>query len=252
MKLRESTFQALGRRSEAAFTLVEIALCIAIVAFAMVAIIGVLPTGLEVQRENREDTVVNQDAQVFMDTIRSASTNAAVLTNNIEWIEFTVTVITNSSTNVSFFARHYATNLTPRQVLGWLCAPRYTYTPGSTNIYRNLIKCRAISRPLAMEATNVQDMTFSYLFSTEVIPVDRYITAMGSEYNAMRTNLWDLRMTFEWPVLRDLTNGSTVGNGYRSIRSTVAARLFQEDEYNNSGVVTNTLWYFTPGSFSPF
>jgi len=39
-------------RNQSAFTLVEIALSIAIIGFALVAIIGVLPAGLNVQREN--------------------------------------------------------------------------------------------------------------------------------------------------------------------------------------------------------
>jgi len=38
--------------------MVEIALCIAVVAFALVAILGVMPTGLQVQKDNREDTII--------------------------------------------------------------------------------------------------------------------------------------------------------------------------------------------------
>ena len=41
-------------RSNSAFTMVEIALALAIIGFALVAIIGVLPFGLNVQRQNRE------------------------------------------------------------------------------------------------------------------------------------------------------------------------------------------------------
>jgi len=40
-------------RPQSAFTMIEIALCIAVVAIAMVAIIGVLPAGLNVQKQNR-------------------------------------------------------------------------------------------------------------------------------------------------------------------------------------------------------
>jgi uncharacterized protein (TIGR02598 family) len=52
--------------AEAAFTMVEVAISIAIVAFAMVALLGVLPTGHQVQRENREDTIINQDATYLL------------------------------------------------------------------------------------------------------------------------------------------------------------------------------------------
>ena len=50
--------------------MVEIALCIAIVAIAMVAIMGVMPTGLNVQKQNREDTIIDQEAQILLDAIR--------------------------------------------------------------------------------------------------------------------------------------------------------------------------------------
>src|SRR6266516_2625531 len=43
------------------FTMVEIAIAVAVIAFALVAIIGILPAGLQVQKENREDTLMAQD-----------------------------------------------------------------------------------------------------------------------------------------------------------------------------------------------
>ena len=39
------------------FTMVEIAICLAIIGIALVAIIGVLPIGINVQRDNREETL---------------------------------------------------------------------------------------------------------------------------------------------------------------------------------------------------
>jgi len=39
-----------GGRQLRAFTMIEIALCLAIIGFALVAIIGVLPTGMGVQK----------------------------------------------------------------------------------------------------------------------------------------------------------------------------------------------------------
>ena len=56
-------------RKNAAFTMVEIALCLGVIAFALVAIIGVLPTGLRVQRDNREDTIINQEGLLWVDAI---------------------------------------------------------------------------------------------------------------------------------------------------------------------------------------
>ena len=42
--------------------MIEIALCLAIIGFALVAIIAVLPRGLSVQQENREETIIGKDA----------------------------------------------------------------------------------------------------------------------------------------------------------------------------------------------
>ena len=40
-------------RRVAAFTMVEIAICLAIIGFALVAIVGVLPSGMRVQKDNQ-------------------------------------------------------------------------------------------------------------------------------------------------------------------------------------------------------
>ena len=62
-----------SRPNTAAFTMVEIALCLGVIAFALVAIIGVLPTGVRVQRDNREDTIINQEGLLLLEAIRSGS-----------------------------------------------------------------------------------------------------------------------------------------------------------------------------------
>ncbi len=65
------------------FTMVEIAICLAIIGFALVAIIGVLPIGMSTQRENREETIINQDATVFIEAIRNGSRGLDDLTNYV-------------------------------------------------------------------------------------------------------------------------------------------------------------------------
>ncbi len=55
--------------------MVEIAICLAIIGIALVAIIGVLPLGINVQRDNREETIINQDATVLMENIRNGASS---------------------------------------------------------------------------------------------------------------------------------------------------------------------------------
>jgi type II secretory pathway pseudopilin PulG len=93
--------------AESGFTMVEIALSLAIIGFALVAIIGVLPIGLNVQRDNRQDTIINHDAAVWMDAIRNGAQGYNELTNH-------VMVITN-------YVWHYS----------WKPAT-HTYEPDST------------------------------------------------------------------------------------------------------------------------
>ena len=68
---------------QSAFTMVEIAISLAIIGIALVAIIGVLPLGMNVQRDNREATVINQDASVFLEAIRNGSLGLNDLTNYV-------------------------------------------------------------------------------------------------------------------------------------------------------------------------
>src|SRR4051812_32153928 len=66
-----------------AFTLIEIAICLGIIGFALVAIIAVLPRGLDVQKRNREETIIGHDADVWMNAIRSGARGFDDLTNYV-------------------------------------------------------------------------------------------------------------------------------------------------------------------------
>ena len=67
----------------AGFTMMEIAISLAIIGIALVAIIGVLPIGMNVQKETRQETIVGQDASVFMEAIRNGSLGLDDLTNYV-------------------------------------------------------------------------------------------------------------------------------------------------------------------------
>ena len=78
--------------------MIEIAICLAIIGIALVAIVGVLPLGMSVQRENREGTIINQDATVLLEAIRNGARGMNDLTNYVYaitnyWTEY------NSSSN---------------------------------------------------------------------------------------------------------------------------------------------------------
>src|SRR3954467_1928687 len=74
------------RRAREAFTMVEIAIAVAVIAFALVAIIGVLPAGLQVQKENRADTIINREGGYWMEAIRGGAQGIDELTNVVDKI----------------------------------------------------------------------------------------------------------------------------------------------------------------------
>src|SRR5882762_8920418 len=88
-------------RSFAAFTLVEIAIALAVIGFALVAIIGVLPAGLEVQKNNREETIIDHDANYFLDAFRNGSRGLDDLTNSVYAITNFVQVYTVTPTKTN-------------------------------------------------------------------------------------------------------------------------------------------------------
>jgi len=55
---------------QAAFTMVEVAIALGVIAFALIAIIGILPAGLQTSRDNREETIINQDARLLIEAIK--------------------------------------------------------------------------------------------------------------------------------------------------------------------------------------
>src|SRR6266498_397335 len=76
----------LKKSAVAAFTMVEIAISLGVIAIALVAILGVLPTGVRVQRDNREDTILNQEGEFWLEAIRSGSRGLDYLTNYVDLI----------------------------------------------------------------------------------------------------------------------------------------------------------------------
>lgn len=66
--------------------MIELALCIGIISFAMVAIMGVLPLGLSVQRQNREDTVIDQEGQQWINILKNGQGGWGDLTNYLDYV----------------------------------------------------------------------------------------------------------------------------------------------------------------------
>src|SRR5260221_5625005 len=195
LKLRNSRCPT-GRsapHSLAAFTMVEIALSLAVIGFALVAIIGVLPAGMSVQRDNREETLINFDAAFVIDSIRSGASNTMGLRQND--LTNYVLAITNIYTPYNFNGNlagtppitnwfttiNYSTNGTVvpgnlltngATIVGLLSIPKYI--PTSSGYFSNFVTAdfRTISGAAVDQGASQssRDFAFSYRVTVEVIP----------------------------------------------------------------------------------
>ena len=72
-----------GRALSGGFTMIEIALCLAIVGFALVSILLVLPSGMNTQSQTRQETIIGQDATELIEAIRNGAFGMDDLTNYV-------------------------------------------------------------------------------------------------------------------------------------------------------------------------
>jgi type II secretory pathway pseudopilin PulG len=221
-----------GSSSERAFTMIEIAIAIGIIGFALVAIIGILPAGLNVQRDTHEDLVVGQDGPFFLEAIRNGgsalgpgtSTSLDFLTNYVDSITVGGITYTNS------------TLTSGEMILGLLSTPQTNGQPNVTAKIRGLTG-------VATEQNGSNAITaFRYYMNVEVEPIGSIsptTLASPNDLAHLTANLYEVRLKFSWPVR---PNGA-VGPGRQSYRSMVSGYLLP---YTNSPPVR---WYFQPNNY---
>lgn len=263
--------------SHAGFTMIEIAICLAIIGFALVSILLVLPSGMNTQRDNREETVINQDATVLLEAIRSAARGADDLTNYVfaitnSWQEFdkqgqpTANFGVNSyvytTANAYNTAAPYLALTNGANIVGLLSTPEYTDLNGRPissifdTFYRSnhvVALVRAISGLAAEKPPQdnpiMRDDTLTYrLFCVNApMPVDTNTINNTDALFARRLAAAqrELRLTFLWPVL---PNGK-LGIGRQTFRTTVAGELTPVDYYN-TGDSRYLLYFYQSQSFN--
>ncbi len=264
-------------RFTSAFTMIEIAISLAIIGFALVAIIGVLPIGMNVQKDNREQTVINQDATVWMNALRNGAEGLDDLTNYVMAITNYVTEYKSDMTSVVQTWTNWYTPTAPSgpnsfplvngfRIVGLLSTPKYV-TLENGDVVRNHVAAyvRSMSGPASekfpQNSPDVQDFAFSYRMTSEVVPCGtnyydpswtnytfyatntvEYATGLNQWIAArnMAANLHDLRLTFRWP----LRSRGMLGQGGQSFRTLVGGSLQVRDDLGYN------LYFFQPGTFT--
>ncbi len=256
-------------RRQSAFTMIEIAIALGVIGFALVAIIGILPVGLTVQRETHQDNVIGQDGPFFLEAIRNggpalgvgANTSLDFLTNYVDYIA--ITSFTANGTNTVY----YSNNPSPphftngAMILGLLTTPEI-YPP----VYGagvNFVTARIRGLTGAATEQNGSNVlsSFRYYMNVEVVPFNSISPASTdfTDYNPTNdpfdynprferaaeapylvNNLYDVRLKFSWPVR---PNGSA-GPNRQAYRSLVSAHL----TFLTNG--PTAYWFFQPNNYS--
>jgi type II secretory pathway pseudopilin PulG len=246
-----------------AFTMLEIAISLAVIGFALVAILGVLPLGMNVQKENREETIINQDATVFLSAIRNGAQGMDDLTNYVLAITNYPTRFRSDGTVMTKYPPNWYTPTNSSsgfalyngyRIIGLLSTPKYI-TLNNGDFYSNYVVAavRSLSGPVSdkfpQNNAALQDLAFSYRMISEVIP-------FGTDYHDhswvstnLQSNLHDVRLTFRWPLAQ-----GAKATGRQVYRTLVGGSLQETNEPGfprPSQFVPSPydLYFFNPGAY---
>lgn len=213
--------------------MIEIALALGVIGFALVAIIGILPVGLNVQRETHQDTIIGQDGPFFLEAIRNGGPTLAYGTST------SLDFLTNYVESITVKGIPYNNPSSGQMILGLLS------TPGNSTTAR----IRGLTGAATEQNGSNAVTAFRYYMNVEI---ERFTSVSPNSIDSMNgvplisegpllaNNLYDLRLKFSWPVLP----GGKAGPGRQTYRSLVSGSL---QSYTNSGTA---FWFFQPNTYS--
>ncbi len=240
--------------------MIEIALCLAIIGFALVSIMLVLPGGMNTQRQTREETIVNQDASMLLEAVRNSARGLDDLTNNVYaitnyWWQYNLDSkpvshtygYTRTSTSFDGVPGNAQIITNGLRIIGLLSTPEYTngfgglpiadtfgrsYTSNHIVAWVRSFSGLAAEKP-PQDNQIMQENTFSYRVACVNAPVAADTNNLDknsplfSAYNyQLAGNLRELRLLFMWP---QLPNGS-VGRFRQTFRASVGGQLIQTND----------------------
>jgi len=183
--------------SVAGFTMIEIALSLAIIGFALVAIIGILPACMSVQRENTDETVINHESSVLLDAVCNGQQGLDDLTNYVVAITNYQTIYKQDGGLAPLQPNPRAVWYTPtgsgivngnppgpefplingNRIVGLLSTPKWVIHANPITFYlsNHVVATFRSMTGLASEKApqnnaTVQEMAFAYRLTSEVVP----------------------------------------------------------------------------------
>jgi len=256
--------------------MVEIAICLAIIGIALVGIIGVLPIGMNTQRDTREETIINQDVATLLPIISQGMRGDDDLTNYIYaitnyWGLYKVdgTLLgaihaagyTYSSSGGAFppFPLSQVQLTNGANIVGLLSTPQYIAKTadypavpelvdhaGFYQVYSNhmVAYVHALSGLASEKPPQDNELMVNDAFTYKMLVVNSSVALdTNNYYFGYNQQLWknqhELRLSFFYPLQ---PNGS-VGANQLTFRTTVAGQLsplFVNGQY---------LYFYQPQSF---
>jgi type II secretory pathway pseudopilin PulG len=269
--------------------MIEIAISLAVIGFALVAIIGILPSAMQVQKENREETLIAQDASMWMDALRNGAQGFDDLTNY-------VMAITNYQTAYDFQGQalgkpaalgytYSDSSMTPKflltngfRIVGLLSTPKFGPGNNRDRMYSNHVVAfvRSMSGPAVEKFpqtnTSLQELAFSYRLISDVVPYTSYHLSYDPDWTNFvfyrdrpnpnpndwiwRSNNWALARNLQ-PNLHDvrltfrwpLFPNGTTGNGRQMYRTLVSGHLSATREPAFPDDRIYTNYFFQPRTY---
>ena len=198
-------------QTQAGFTMVEIALCLGIIAFALVAILGIMPTGARVQRDNREESIIEQDARYIMEAIRGGS-EFLPTSDRRSGMPYLLERTNNPANINDMWTANIPPNpVTASEFITFLTNPNAT--PANPGFKRAHIRSLSGSMATKSSNTNAHDLAFSYQLDANVVPFWQTGWRNVDTTNGFFcSNLYLVRLEFRWPLRPDGTVAAQPGN----------------------------------------
>jgi prepilin-type N-terminal cleavage/methylation domain-containing protein len=211
------------------FTLSEVLLAVAIIAFGLVAVFSVLPFGLGAQKDNREETIIRYEAEYWFAVLQAGGLPLESM-DRVETVE-----LTDASGEVYRINRHNLVPSNPNNpadvaladaaqagwpvdVCGWLSAPDYVWSTDNPpqklpRVPAKFARVWAFNGSLFDRLYSHRDgdghyleggeFSFSYFLETKIEPV------AGSGCR--------ITIIFHWPISEPIENALNAGQDMASI-----------------------------------
>lgn len=181
----------------------EIAIALGVIGFALIAIVGILPRGLQVQRDNRAETIVNQDGTFWLDAIKSGAQGMDELATLVDRIDVHYN-INNGLPETTTTHRGFRNG---KEVIGLLTTPART----NAEVFASVWAISGAAAEKEPDAAN-RVVAFKYRLRVNIEPApgntlsftDSTIPrAAGVGPSYPLTSLYDIRLTLGYPLVKE-------------------------------------------------